>query len=137
MKFGWGNRCLVALLAEFDRDGRSVSVALDSDVNCMISQTFAIIYYERFIYHCNIIFIIFIMGGWDVLVCPSSFTLELFISLRPRFFYDACGRLSCDELLVFFEVEISISVGFDAGVVIVGLVEHNFTYLLSSWYLTW
>ena len=40
------------------------------------------------------------------------------------------GRVAWKELLVFFEMKISISVGFGGGVVMVGLAGHNSTYLL-------
>ena len=72
-----------------------------------------------------------------MLLCLSSLTMELLTSLRPRCFNDACGRLAWEELLVFFEVVISILFEFGAGAVIVGLVGYNSTYLLRSLYLTW
>ena len=64
-----------------------------------------------------------------MLVFPSSLTFELATSLKPRVVRG--GGLLWEELLVFFEVEISISVGFGAGVVMVRLVGYYFihTYL--------
>ena len=47
--------------------------------------------------------------------------MEICTSLRPLiFFVGACGRVALEELLIFLEVEIFISVGFVAGAIFVG-----------------
>ena len=61
MKFSWSNRCLLALLVEFDRDGRIISITLESDVDGMVQQTFAIICCVRVLDRYRVVLVIFIM----------------------------------------------------------------------------
>ena len=58
-----------------------------------------------------------------MLVFPSSLTFELVTSLKPR-----VVGVSWEELLVFFEVDIFISVGFGDGVVMDRSVGYYFIH---------
>ena len=80
---------------------------------------------------------VFIMGGcghfgMSVVACVGC----IYIIETAKFFDVAGGRLAWKNLLFVFEVEISISVEVCGGVIMVGLVGYNSTYLLRIWYLT-
>ena len=70
--------------------------------------------------------------GMSVVACVGC----IHIIETATFFYVAVGRLACEELLVVFELEMSISVRFDGGAVMDGLGGYNSTCLLRSWYLS-
>ena len=95
MKFSWCDGSLVAFLTEFECDGRSISVAFIGDIDGMVQETFAIICCIRIIDHYRIVFVFLLWEVGGVLVCSSSFELDVFISLEPRvFFYVAGGGVT-------------------------------------------
>ena len=80
---------------------------------------------------------VFVMGdrgsvGPSVVVCDGCIR----IIETAKFFYVTVGILACGGLLVVFKLEMSISVRFDGGAVMVGLGGYNSTCLLRNWYLS-